>query len=502
MKFKEILITTFLTLIVLGLFACNFFANKYLLKADSIYEVYLNGTVIGYIENEDELYNLINEKQKEIRDKYDVKNVYPPEDFQIIKTNSYDVEISSVDDIYNKMAKLDSFTLEGYTIKITPPKDSNKKPFYIYTLEKEYFDEAIHNFILAFVSEENYTNYINESQPKIDTVGSIIEQMYFDETMTIKKSYIDVNENIYTNTNDLSKFLLFGKKDAINTYVVKQGDTISSISDANKLNTAEFLIANPEYSSEESLLKIGDKVNVTLIDPVLTFSYEVNDVHDMDVPFEKKTVFDDSKSYTFSEVTTPGVTGVTRLNTIYKVKNGETQSNVIIVSSEEIVQKVDEVTTRGNSGYIGTGSGSYIDTGTNWGWPTNVPYIITSGYEWRWGTFHEGIDISGTGYGSPIYAVQDGVVYDAGLGGTVGIVAGWNVVIQHDNNNYSVYAHMVPYSITVKKGDHVKRGQVIGGMGMSGVATGTHLHYSIFVGGVPYAGGRTINPCSVYTGRC
>ena len=83
----------------------------------------------------------------------------------------------------------------------------------------------------------------------------------------------------------------------------------------------------------------------------------------------------------------------------------------------------------------------YIDTGTTWGWPTNVPYIITSGYEWRWGSFHEGIDISGTGYGSPIYAVQDGVVYDAGLGGTVGIVAGWNVVIQHDNNNYSVYRY-------------------------------------------------------------
>ena len=72
------------------------------------------------------------------------------------------------------------------------------KEFNIYGLTKEIFDESIHNFILAFVDEDKYNNYINETQPKIDGTGSIIELMNFEESMTIKKNYISVNEKIFT----------------------------------------------------------------------------------------------------------------------------------------------------------------------------------------------------------------------------------------------------------------------------------------------------------------
>ena len=127
MKIKEILITTFITLIVLGLFALNYIGNKFILRADSIYEIYLDGSILGYIADDQELYDLINDKQKEIRKKYDVDNVYPPSDFQIVKTNSYDVTLSSTEEIYNKIAKTEPFTIEGYTINVTP-SDETKKP--------------------------------------------------------------------------------------------------------------------------------------------------------------------------------------------------------------------------------------------------------------------------------------------------------------------------------------------------------------------------------------
>ena len=73
----------------------------------------------------------------------------------------------------------------------------------------------------------------------------------------------------------------------------------------------------------------------------------------------------------------------------------------------------------------------------------------------------------------------------------VGSSAGKNVVIQHSNGYYTVYAHMSDIYVSV--GQSVGRGQKIGAMGRTGVATGTHLHFGVFYG-MPYNGGYSINP--------
>lgn len=496
MKIKEILITTFITLIVLGLFALNYIGNKFVLRANSIYAIYLDGGILGYIDDDQELYDLINDKQKAIRKKYDVANVYPPSNFQIIKTNSYDVTLSSTEEIYNKIAKMEPFTIEGYTINVTP-SDETKEPFNIYVIDREIFDSSMKNFVLAFIDQDTYQSYIDNTQPVIETTGKIIESMYFDEAITIKKSYISVDNKIYTNTDDLSRYLLFGDNNSKLTYTVQEGDTIASVSDSHKLNVSEFLVANPQYSSVDSLLKIGDKVDVTLINPIITYVNEINEVADVEVPYEKKIVYDETKSYTYSE-TTPGVTGLNRINQIYQIKNGEMQSSVYIASNIELIPKVDEVTTKGGKEFIYGGSGGYIDTGSTWGWPTNTPYVITSVMGWRWGAMHTGIDISGTGFGSPIYAALDGVVTSATWEGKCGAGAGYCVFIEHPNGYCSIYAHMAYGSFAVSVGDHVSRGQIIGGMGATGYATGVHLHFEVW-NGYPYsAGAQLVNPFSLY----
>lgn len=492
MKTKETIITILIVVFTCALLSINYFANRLILDADSVFQVYVNGTTLGYISNKDELYSLINKKQKEIKKKYNVSNVYPPENFEIVKVNTYNVEISPVNDIYNKIAKLESFTLDGFIITIK--NDSDFK--YINVLDRKIFDSAIHNFVLAFVSEEQYTNYINESQPQIDTTGKIIENMFFDETITIKKSFISVNDKIFTNESALSQYLLFGSDTILSNYVVESGDTIESISTNNKLNVQEFLVANPKYTSKDSLLTIGDKVNVTLINPILSFSYKVSEVLDTEIPYEKKVVYDDTKSGDFSEITTLGVTGVTRISENYIVKNGEVLQGVDITKQEKITEKVDEITTKGRY-YSSPGIGQYVDTGTEWQWPTNRPYVITSYWAYRWGVFHDGIDISGTGYASPIYAALDGTVISAGWGGMLGSVSGVNVVIQHDNGYVTFYAHMVDGSLLVSTGDKVARGQRIGSMGSTGYSTGYHLHFGLSYG-IPYAGGTPINPLSLW----
>ena len=133
----------------------------------------------------------------------------------------------------------------------------------------------------------------------------------------------------------------------------------------------------------------------------------------------------------------------------------------------------------------------------SWAWPTNYPYVLSSPFGWRWGALHDGQDITGTGYGSPIYAIGVGEVIYSGWGGMTGKDAGLNIVIDHKNGYYSVYAHLS--DTYVKTGDYVDRKQKIGAMGRSGNVTGTHLHLTISVGAAPYQPGyKFIDPMQLW----
>ena len=212
-------------------------------------------------------------------------------------------------------------------------------------------------------------------------------------------------------------------------------------------------------------------------------------------------VREDPTQYTnYNVVTQVGSKGINRVTKRVQFTNGEQNQGVAFIGDPVvIVPAVDQITVKGTKKYTvhsNAGTGSYIDTGQIWGWPTNQPSVITSHYGWRWGTLHDGLDISGTGYGSPIYAILDGEVVSAQYGGMVGSSAGYNVVIRHDNGYYSVYAHMSGMP-PVRVGQWVTRGQRIGSMGRSGVATGTHLHLGLFYG-KPYNGGYSVNPMRLY----
>lgn len=97
---------------------------------------------------------------------------------------------------------------------------------------------------------------------------------------------------------------------------------------------------------------------------------------------------------------------------------------------------------------------------------------------------HAGIDFAAA-YGSPIYAVTDGVITYSGRHGGHGNY----VRIQHAGGLATGYAHMS--SIAASVGQRVRRGQVIGYVGSTGLSTGPHLHYELYRNGV------NVNPMSV-----
>lgn len=121
-------------------------------------------------------------------------------------------------------------------------------------------------------------------------------------------------------------------------------------------------------------------------------------------------------------------------------------------------------------------------------------YRITSPFGWRdhpvynERRFHTGIDLVKS-HKAPIHAFVGGTVLYAGMGKTgSGFGSYGNVVLIKDKNNRGqVYAHLD--SVSVKVGQTISKGQVIGTQGNTGVSTGSHLHYEVrktAQAGVPY----------------
>ena len=108
---------------------------------------------------------------------------------------------------------------------------------------------------------------------------------------------------------------------------------------------------------------------------------------------------------------------------------------------------------------------------------------ITSGFSMRFHPIlkewkrHEGVDY-GAPIGTAVHVVGDGVVAFAGQQNGYGNV----IQVQHSDNRMTVYAHLS--KIDVRRGEHVSQGEHIGDVGMTGWATGPHLHFEFRVAGV------------------
>jgi murein DD-endopeptidase MepM/ murein hydrolase activator NlpD len=102
--------------------------------------------------------------------------------------------------------------------------------------------------------------------------------------------------------------------------------------------------------------------------------------------------------------------------------------------------------------------------------------IFTSGFGYRWGVLHAGIDLANS-IGTPIHAVSDGVVIDSGPTAGYGM---W-VKLRHADGTVTLYGHV--NTTLVRVGQRVMAGDQIATMGNRGNSTGPHLHFEVLLGG-------------------
>lgn len=303
------------------------------------------------------------------------------------------------------------------------------------------------------IAEVNETN---------DNASIQVESISFKEQVETKQA--NISPDAITDQETMLALLQKGTLEE-RKYSVQKGDTISEIAVNFDLTTDQVFYLNPQLSGD--LIHIGDELTVTAIKPMVTVEIKEIVTQIERIPYKVEYRQDSSMFVNEKKVIRNGQEGSKEVQYAVTKENGIVIEREVL-NEEVLKEPVNKIYARGTKIVPVRGSGELM-------WPTVGGYI-TSYFGPRWGSYHNGLDISGV-KDYTIKAADNGrVVYTGWRGGY-----GNTVMIDHGNGMVTLYGHMS--RITVSYGDKVAKGQKIGVMGSTGNSTGIHLHFEVRVDG-------------------
>lgn len=285
-----------------------------------------------------------------------------------------------------------------------------------------------------------------------------VDEVLIKEKVSIEEK--EVPTDIFRGREEASRVLSRGT-DKIIDYTVKRGDSLWAIAAANHLTVDDLRRANPKVSGD--LIREGDSLSLVVPDPYVTLNSKETIVSKVSIPYNVQVTSDDSLWPWQETVLVAGKSGTKEITQVIERENGKEVKRTT-VSEKVLSQPITRKLVRGTKQVPPMGSDELA-------WP--VQGRITSNYGWRWGRFHQGVDI-GAATGTAIIAADSGMVSFAGWNGGYGNF----VRIEHGEGNKTCYGHLSRFA--VKVGDKVSKGDVIGYVGSTGVSTGPHLHFEVW----------------------
>ncbi|MGG1659176.1 peptidoglycan DD-metalloendopeptidase family protein [Brevibacillus sp. NRS-1366] len=252
------------------------------------------------------------------------------------------------------------------------------------------------------------------------------------------------------------------------THTVVEGDCIGCIAKKYGITSNDIYANNPGIT-ENTLLQLGQKINVTAVRPFVTVQVKEELSQQETVAFSTQINNNDKLPKGETKVVQEGRDGSKMVKYEIVKENGQVVDRKVI-KQDVIAQPVAKIMERGTKVIPSRGTGRLS-------WPAKG--YISSGFGTRWGRLHKGIDIAGSG---SVLAADNGRVILAGWDGNYGKA----VVIDHGNGMETLYGHLS--TINVNVGDVVEQGKKIGVKGSTGDSTGVHLHFEV------HQNGRVQNP--------
>lgn len=305
-------------------------------------------------------------------------------------------------------------------------------------------------------------------QMKVGYITESTVDCYFVEDVEVKEGYVD--SSLISNLGYIAEKLNATKAGAV-TYTVQAGDTFYDIAMEHDMGVNTLLNLNPGYQAD--MIHVGDTLTISNAVPYLTVVDVERQSYLQDVAYSVEYQ-DDSSIYEGDyRVLKAGTYGKEDVTANVTYING-TEVSRDVVAAVTLSQPIAELQARGTKerpSWAATGSLR---------WPCSG--IITSYFGYRdigvsgASSNHGALDIA-AGWGTPIYAADGGTVISSGWDGGYG----YRIRIDHGNGMVTLYAHCS--SLEVGVGEHVYKGQLIAYMGSTGISTGSHCHFGVYING-------------------
>lgn len=297
-----------------------------------------------------------------------------------------------------------------------------------------------------------------EEQPVLGEDGVV--SIEFKEDVEVLTTYVSKDQitSIDSAVEDITK-----EKEENVLYEVVSGDCISLIANNHDMTVAEFLSINPEISLEDGIY-VGDQVVIQVPKPELSIIRKEQQTYRE--TYEEEVIYiDNPDAYIGDDTVLEEGSAGEREVTALVVYEGEVETEREVLAQTVLVQAVPRKVSRGTKAL-----------------PTYIKPIsggrYTSGFGYRWGELHRGVDWA-CSIGTSVRASRAGVVVRAGWANSYG----YCVYIDHGDGVATRYAHLS--KVLVSPGQYVSQGDKIALTGNTGRSTGPHIHFEIVVNGSP-----------------
>lgn len=405
-----------------------------------------NGKTLGIVKEKDDVLRITDLVQGALTEDKGIDVVLDVrDDIEFERVSALgDVKIDTSEDILKRLTYMGNLNVEAYGIYVNGKKVGAVE-------SKDVAREVLQEI------KNRYTSGME---------GAKVEEVECVEDIDFKKSNTDLNE-VLSEKEMVDRLCTSGEKESLHEVV--PGETLADIAKLYSMTEEEILADNENVNPKT--LDVGSTLVIRQIAPILTVRATEKVTYEAEVPYETQQTESADIYEGYTELQQQGENGLSEITSRITLVNGEKIEEDVLVTTvkKEPVAEITLVGTKERPPSVG--SGKYI-------WPLSGGYTKSSGFKYRWGRLHAGIDLA-TSTGSDVMAADGGVVTFAGYSGAYGYL----VKIDHQNGMETRYAHNS--KLLVSEGERVFQGQHIAESGNTGRSTGPHLHFEIRVNGEP-----------------